>query len=592
MKRARFRRMLVWAVAGPVALLAVLAVTFLFLIRWLNIEADRVEHTDQVISAAQRAQGRVIDMETAVRGYLLTHNDVFLRPYAASAADAERSFQQLHRVVADNPEQVDRAGRLERLFQHWQQFAAQMLTLRSDSVVRDAAQIAGKARMDAIRGGFSQFIAVEEGLRAKRSAAVRQVTRSVIVTSVLAALLFGAIVGYFTRKALQTVARDYEGALEQSESACREAESASRAKDEFLATLSHELRTPLTVILGWSRLMQMHDTDSENVKIALDAIERSARAQATLIEDILEVSRIITGKLRLEVLDVNLRDAIRQAVESVQPAAKARQIEIDVDSPGRVIVRADPNRLQQIIWNLLSNAVKFSPARTRISIRVSRSADDVVLTIADQGRGIDPAFLPYVFDRFRQADSTPTREYGGLGIGLSVVKLLTELHGGVVRAESAGVGKGSTFTITLPAHETRVPASEELGAAGDVAQPLADHDLLVVDDDDDACAVIGAMLRSFGGRVEVASSVPEAMEILARRKFAVIITDIAMPAEDGFQLLQRLRARGGLNGETPVIAVTALTGLAARDDRGEFAAILQKPVDPADLAATFASMMQ
>jgi signal transduction histidine kinase/CheY-like chemotaxis protein len=584
--------MLVWAVAGPVALLAVLAITFLLLIRWLNIEADGVEHTDQVISAAQRAQGRVIDMETAVRGYLLTHNDVFLRPYAAAAAAAERSFQQLRRVVADNPEQVDRAVRLERLFRHWQQLAAKMLTLRSDSVVRDAAQIAGKARMDAIRGGFSQFIAVEEGLREKRSAAVRRVTRSVIVTSVLAALLFGAIVGYFTRKALQTVARDYEEALERSESAYREAESASRAKDEFLATLSHELRTPLTVILGWSRLLQMHDTDGENAKIALEAIERSARAQATLIEDILEVSRIITGKLRLEVLDVNLRDAIRQAVESVQPAAKARQIEIDVDSPDRVIVRADPNRLQQIIWNLLSNAVKFSPARTRISIRVSRSADDVVLTIADQGRGIDPAFLPYVFDRFRQADSTSTREYGGLGIGLSVVKLLTELHGGVVRAESAGVGKGSAFTITLPAHETRVPASEELGAAGDVARPLAGHDLLVVDDDDDARAVIAAMLKSFGGRVEVASSVPEAMGILARRKFAVILTDIAMPAQDGFQLLQRLRAAGGLNRETPAIAVTALTGLAARDERGEFAAILRKPVDPADLAATVTSLIR
>jgi signal transduction histidine kinase len=362
------------------------------------------------------------------------------------------------------------------------------------------------------------------------------VTRIVVGTSIVAALLFGLLAGMVTRRALQTVASDYESALAESDSArvraeglavenerlFRQAQSASSAKDEFLATLSHELRTPLTAILGWSGLLQMQPGRPEDINMALASIERSARSQAALIDDILDVSRIITGKMKLNTLTVDLRDAVREAVDSLKPAAAAKNIVIDVEAPETLLLSADPNRLQQIIWNLLANSVKFSSAGTRIRVDARRVRDDVVLRVADEGRGIESAFLPFVFDRFRQADSTSTREFGGLGIGLSVVKLLVELHGGSVRAESAGLGRGATFIVTFPI--SFVPrAMEDFGrgamevndGAEAIRRPLAGRDLLVVDDDSDARDVIAAMLRAFGGRVEVASNVRDAMEILA-----------------------------------------------------------------------------
>jgi len=255
---------------------------------------------------------------------------------------------------------------------------------------------------------------------------------------------------------------------------------------------------------------------------------------------------------------------------------------------------ADPNRLQQIIWNLLANAVKFSPQGTTIDVRARNDEGEVVLTVTDQGRGIETAFLPFVFDRFRQADGTSTREFGGLGIGLSVVKLLVELHGGTVRAESEGLAKGATFTVTFP-RRARLPRAdfaakpdERIAVAG---HPLQGQDVLVVDDDSDARAVLAAMLRNFGARVESAPNVQEALQILARRKFAVILSDIAMPSESGFMLVDRLRESRGPNAQTPVVAVTALTAAAAREGKSGFAAILRKPVDPTVLAGTVASMI-
>ena len=590
MRRSRFRTLLFTALTGPIVLLSILALTFLLLIRWMNRESNWVDHTDQVIAAAERTQGLLIDMETGVRGYLLTHNDLFLTPYRMATADAGRSFGTLKTLVSDNPDQYARAEQLRQQFDHWKGAAQTMIEDRWSPM---GGQVSAREKMDALRRGFDDFISIEEDLRAQRRAAVARVMRTVIAVTSAGAILLGLLVGYLTRRALLMVAGEYTHALAESERSYREAESASRAKDEFLATLSHEIRTPLTAILGWARLLQMQEPDEDMTTRALDAIERAAKAQATLIDDILDVSRAITGKLRLDVRDVNVATAIDHALAAIRPAADAKEIAITTSVDGAITLRADPNRLQQIIWNLLSNAVKFSPQKSRIDVKAARQRGDVVIIVADQGRGIDASFLPYVFDRFRQADATSTRDIGGLGIGLSVVKLLAELHGGSVRAESPGLGKGATFTVVLPvggatmaemntAHSPAV-ATEE--------QPLAGNDILIVDDDSDARTVIGAMLETFGARLSAAASVAEAMPMLGKRKFAAVVSDIAMPDESGFDLVRRLRASNGPNRDTPVIAVTALTTAAAQDSNAHFAATLHKPVDPSDLAAAVASVV-
>jgi signal transduction histidine kinase len=598
--------------AGPITILAVLAVTFLVLIRWLNTEVEWVDHTDRVISAAQETQGLMLEMETGVRGYLLTHDDSFLAPYQRAAPVMDRAFSELRSLVEDKPQQVAAAAQLQKDCRDWQQLVMRMLPPEQNADVRDAAQIAAKEQMDVVRRDFVRFVGVEESLRAQRTWSVQKVTRIVVVSSIAAVLLLGVLVGIFTRRALKTVAAEFEIALAESDRArvraealavenerlYRQAQSASSAKDEFLATLSHELRTPLTAILGWSRLLQMQPGRPDDINTALSAIERSARSQAALIEDILDVSRVITGKMKLEIREVDLRDAVREAADSLKPAAAAKNIAIDVDAPDALFLSADPNRLQQIIWNLLANSVKFSAAGTRIRVDARRVRDDVVLRVTDEGRGIESAFLPFVFDRFRQADSTSTREFGGLGIGLSVVKLLVELHGGSVRAESPGLGKGATFTVTFPVRFVS-RAMEETGqralgfddAAQILARPLAGRDILVVDDDHEAREVVAAMLRAFGGRVEVASNVRDGMEILAKRKFALVLTDIAMPGEDGVSFLRRLRESRGPNAETPVVAVTALNAAATREGDAKFAATIRKPVDPAVLVATVESMI-
>jgi signal transduction histidine kinase len=592
MNRSRFRALLTWAVAAPVALLAILAVIFLLLVRWLNSEVEWVDHTDEVISAAERTRGLLVDMETGVRGYLLTGNGVFLEPYQRALPEAGGAFDRLQRLVADNPAQRVRVERLRAELGRWEAIAAAPLKPGMPLAMRGSTQMAAKNQMDVIRDEFGRVLAEEQGLRARRTASVRRVTRTVVGTTLGTALLLGLLVGFSARRALLSVATEYAAALVRAEAlaaenerAYRDVESASRAKDEFLATLSHELRTPLTAILGWSRLLQRDVVDPALTRDAVDAIARSANAQAALVEDILDVSRIITGKLRLEMGDVRVGDAVRQAMASMQPAAGAKQIDIAGDVDESVEVWADPNRLQQVIWNLLSNAVKFSPPASRIDVRVRREGGDAVITVEDRGHGITPAFLPFVFDRFRQADAGTTREHGGLGIGLSVVKLIAESHGGSVRAESAGEGKGATFTVRMPARP-RAADAPATGVADVSGRTLVGADVLVVDDDVEARSVIAAMLSRFGARINVASSVGEAMQKLAHDSYAVVVSDIAMPSEDGFRLMTRLRESEGPNRDTPVVAVTALTTPAG--DR-RFAATLQKPVDPDDLAATVAA---
>ncbi|HEX8000945.1 MAG TPA: PAS domain S-box protein [Pyrinomonadaceae bacterium] len=373
-----------------------------------------------------------------------------------------------------------------------------------------------------------------------------------------------------------------------------EAEIANRTKDEFLATLSHELRTPLTAMLGWTRLLRTSNLDEPTTEHALETVERNARAQAQLIEDLLDVSRIITGKVRLEVHPVELVPLIEAAVDGMRPAAEAKSIHLQTELDARAgAVSGDAARLQQVVWNLVSNAVKFTGRGGRIIVGLERSDSQLQITVKDTGEGIKAEFLPYVFDRFRQADGSTTRTHGGLGLGLAIVRHLVELHGGTVSAESEGEGLGSTFTVTLPLLSVLTTTSAQQSSASDGDDGHAAHALLlnnlrvlVVDDEPDARELLAIVLEKQGANVRAVSSAQEALDAIGTLKPDVLVSDIGMPHDDGYTLMRKVRALPAeQGGTTPAIAVTAYAGNNAREMTlaAGFQTHLAKPIDPTEL---------
>jgi signal transduction histidine kinase/ActR/RegA family two-component response regulator len=366
-----------------------------------------------------------------------------------------------------------------------------------------------------------------------------------------------------------------------------EAERASRMKDEFLAVVSHELRTPLAAIVGWAAILKgSRKNDAEAVAKGVEVIERNAQAQSKIIEDILDVSRIVAGNLVLDPRPVSLVTIISEALESVRLSAGAKEIHVEFDSGEDLhSVVGDPERLRQIVWNLLSNAVKFTPAKGRVQVRLVRTPGTAAIQVSDTGRGIEPYFLPHVFERFWQADASLTRRHGGLGLGLAIVRHLTELHGGQASVESAGMGQGSTFTVTFPvkAVSTTRPArsdsSVEAATEGDA--DLTGIRVLLVDDEADAREVVGEVLVSFGAEVATVDSAEGALATVSGFAPTVMLSDIGMPEQDGFTLLRRLREMGPPYDELPVIALTAYAR--ADDERRILAAgfhhFLAKPTD-------------
>jgi PAS domain S-box-containing protein len=381
------------------------------------------------------------------------------------------------------------------------------------------------------------------------------------------------------------------------------AERANRMKDEFLATLSHELRTPLNAILGWSHMLRTDHTDEEELKTGLEVIERNTQAQARLIEDLLDMSRIISGKIRLDVQPTDLARTIQAALESVRPSAESRNIRLTcVLDPLTSPVRGDPARLQQIIWNLLTNAIKFTSSGGKVEVALERVNSHVEISVSDTGVGIEPDLLPFVFDRFRQGDASTTRQHGGLGLGLAIVKNLTEMHGGTVQAKSAGVGKGSTFRIALPLpaahpeeHDRAHPATSEINPPEEIQRPdLTGAEILIVDDEPDCLDIVRLILEKQGASVTAASSGAAALELLQTRTFHALVSDIGMPEMDGYTFiaaLRRLPSHQG--GQLPAIALTAF---ARTEDRRKamtagFDTFISKPVDQGELlAAIFRSV--
>jgi len=385
--------------------------------------------------------------------------------------------------------------------------------------------------------------------------------------------------------------------LLRAERARSEAEAANRIKDEFLATLSHELRTPLTSLLGWSSVLREAKRDEKVLNQGLEAIDRNARVQAQLIDDLLDVSRIVSGKLNLDVRPLDITSVTRAAINVVQPAADAKGITMDFYAePGLGAISADSARLHQIIWNLLSNAVKFTPHGGKISIRVERDGPDARISVKDTGQGIDPEFLPRVFDRFRQADSSTTRSFGGLGLGLAIVRHLVELHGGTVSAQSDGLNHGATFFATFPLIAERAEPVT-VSQAGEItptdSQSLGGLRVLLVDDEAEAREIISTVIMRTGGEVKTCKSASEGLSKLAEWKPDVILSDIAMPDEDGYSFIQQVRTLPrDKGGETPAAALTAY----ARDvDRRQALAAgyqmhIAKPISASQLITMIARL--
>ena len=384
----------------------------------------------------------------------------------------------------------------------------------------------------------------------------------------------------------------------------REAQETSRLKDEFLATVSHELRTPLTPILAWVSQLRRRRLDPARTARALEAIERSARVQARLIDDLLEVSRIIGGKLRLDIRPMRLASAIEAAIEAMRPAAAAKNIRVVTSLDPRIeLIWGDPERLQQVVWNLVSNAIKFTPEGGRVDVRLECVDSHLELTVRDTGRGIAPEFLPYLFERFRQADPSSTRALGGLGLGLAIVRHLVELHGGTVEAESAGEGMGTTLRVRMPfrvaPHDASGPertheVAAETPAGGELA-PLGGLRVLVVDDEPDTCDVLEAVLREAGAEVRTCRSAAAALAEIETWWPDVLLSDIGMPGEDGYALIRSIRVQEAQHGRA--IAAVALTAYARLEDRRKalsagFQMHVPKPIDGDELIAVVARVVQ
>lgn len=405
-------------------------------------------------------------------------------------------------------------------------------------------------------------------------------------------------------EAAQRAAEERTRLLESERLARAEAERMSEMKDEFLATLSHELRTPLSAILGWSQVLRQGAASGADFQKGIETIERNARIQRQLIEDLLDMSRITSGKLRLDIQALEPVSLIDAAIETVRPAANAKGIRIEKTfEAGTGPVSGDPNRLQQVIWNLLSNAIKFTPQDGRVSVRLRPQGVHVAIEVSDTGIGIASDFLPHVFDRFQQADSSSTRRYGGLGLGLSIVKHLVELHGGTVAAASAGEGAGTCFTILLPPMARLTAPYDEFLVRADAQQParveircadLSGLKLLVVDDEADARELISRVLQECGAEVFIAGSAEAALQLMQTQHPDVLVSDLGMPDVDGFEFLRRVRVQEQMC-RAPKVPAIALTAFARSEDRTRalhagFLAHVAKPVELSELVATVASV--
>jgi PAS domain S-box-containing protein len=532
----------------------------------------------------------IVDEHGRLFGAVLVFHDITAR------RAIERDLQRLASIVASSDDAI--VGKTtEGIITSWNAGAERIFGYPAAEVVGRPITVLLPPDRAAEEIMFLEAIARGEQISHFETVRIRKDGRRISVSVTLSPIRDedGAVVG------ISKIARDITEGVElraREGEAYRQAAEANRVKDEFLATLSHELRTPLGSIFGWIRMLQAGHLDGDRTRHALTVMERNCRAQMALISDLLDMSRVVTGRIRLDLRSVDLAEVVRTALDGARPTALAKSIEIAFQpAAGVPRVAADPERMQQVVWNLLSNAVKFTDTGGRVEVGVERADAGARLWVTDTGIGIAPDLLPHIFDAFRQADSSATRTHGGLGLGLAIVRQLVELHGGTVAATSDGPGHGTTFKVTLPsavAHlaqvSARPPAPTEVGG-----QPLAGARIVVVDDDPDSRDLVATVFRGAGAAVAAAESVPEAMRFIVEQRPALVVTDLGMPAHGGIELIALVRAlRDPTLAATPMVALTAYAGSPdeERVRNAGFDVFLTKPVEPAELISAAARALQ
>ena len=588
----------------------------------LRVSQSRIVEVAGIRIELRALLAAYVDAETGVRGYLLMGDETYLEPYQAARATIERSDLRLKTLLTPEKELTELRGRIEALGS--QRMAALERTLsegREHS--REAAVVLirqghGKELMEDIRALAAQLdaelAATMKGLLATAEqrlafTAFVYFSTSLIVAAALIALFFLTHRQFGDRETLavaERAARDRVETLLASERAAHsEATHANKLKDEFLSVVSHELRTPLNAILGWTTLLREGADDAQELQEGLDTIDRNAHAQARLIDDLLDVSRIISGKVRLRIGEVDLRALALGVVDGLRPAAEARGVKIALSANEEASeVLGDPDRLQQVVWNLVGNAIKFTPRGGAVELSVARADSAVALEVRDTGQGIRPEFLPRIFDRFSQQDASTTRGQSGLGLGLSITRHLVELHGGTITARSPGEGQGATFRVEIPMIAVRELTDQfaerptgrtplpTMPAGAAASARLDGLHILAVDDQADTLAVVERVLTRAGAEVRTALSVFDALVLLRDWEPGCIISDIGMPGQDGYSFIRAVRELPPPLRTVPALALTAFARDSDRDLALEagFTDHIAKPVDTGALLEKVANL--
>ncbi len=595
--------------AAAVGVVLLTAVLWLWSTSRLGDMMDRVERSYEARHRLHRTLELALDAETGQRGYLLTGDRRYLTPFARARRGITEQMSAVRQLTAGDPTasalyrdlETHVTAKFHEMRASLRVYAHEGPTAARETIKTDE----GRREMDAIRDIVGRMQEHGNTIVRRRSDLMRGILASANAAMsgalALGLLVTGLLVAIVRRNLRERARRDDERdtLLAETQHAQADAEAANRAKDAFLATLSHELRTPLTPILTWSRLLKQAVLDDAQRTKALDTIERCAKTQAQLVGDLLDVSRIVSGKLRLEVRPVDLGPVIQAAIDVVRPGAEAKGIRVQtvLDSEAGP-VSGDPQRLQQVVWNLVSNAVKFTPKGGRVQVSLERVNSHIEIAVSDTGQGIRPEFLPYVFERFQQQDRSASRVHGGLGLGLAIVRHLVELHGGTVHAESPGGDRGAVFTVKLPLIPVRRAAGELVRRhpggsvlAEGVLPRLDGLQLALIDDDVESNEVVRTLLVSCGAEVRAAASAAEGRAMLDGWRPDVLISDIGMPGEDGMAFIATLR-NGEREPRLPAIALTAFAGV---DDRvrilsAGFDMHVAKPVDPLELITVVGSL--
>jgi signal transduction histidine kinase/CheY-like chemotaxis protein len=589
-----------WVLAFYCALLAILAIGFVSYTE-LSVLANssaRVQRSYDVLQTLHDLNTSLTDTETNQRGFLLTQDTTYLDQYDAAIAQIGLALTELRRLSSSEPSTGDAIGHLAQLagdkLDEMQQAIhliqrGEHLGAPAEFTTGPGRQIMEDFRREALELEVDQRELLE--LHRRREYRARLSSEGVLVATILLSLLF---VG-----AAALISRRFDERFRSERAARSEAERATRLKDEFVATMSHELRTPLNAIVGWASILRQ-DRSPKTVAQGVEVIDRNAKLQARMVEDLLDMSRILSGKLAMELQRTDLAAVIDAAIAGVQPSADAKHVRLHTAVEHTRPVNGDPGRLQQVLWNLLTNAIKFTPANGMVTVFV-REVDrqgtrNVEISVTDTGQGIDPSFLPFVFERFRQADASTTRRHGGLGLGLSIVKSLVEMHQGTVEVQSPGEGQGSTFIVCLPlaeGHQTAEVPPDAFATSENDASSLAGLCILVVDDEADARTLARRVLEKCGAEVVAVGSAAEGLEAMdGTHGVSVVVTDIGMPDRDGYDFIKDMRAIPGAAGRVPAIALTAL----ARDEDRKrtllagYQVHISKPVDPAELVMVIATL--